>query len=240
MPASQPPVIGDVMPPYMRIVEENETVIFDFDGTLVSKDTGYEFNKWLVQKSMLRTILMLSLFPVVGMLVTNSYTRKFGLNIGCFIATAFQYKSLFKLRSQFIHYYFNKAGAVAYAEGLDELAQHQREKRSVAIISGCPQWLLHGVVKHIGIENAKVIGSKLKVINGALLLKKHCYQANKLEMAMASGMDISTWIVGYSNSRADIPILRECSSKVLVNVPVNKLNEFRKHLEEPIQARVWA
>jgi phosphatidylglycerophosphatase C len=222
------------------MIDKREIVVFDFDGTLVSKDTGYEFNKWLIQKSILRTVLMLAFLPIVGLLITNSCSRTFGLNIGCYIATAFQKKSLFKLRAQFIQYYFSVAGAVAYSKGLDEMSNHQKRGRSVLIISGCPHWLLHGAVKYLGIVDATIIGSRSKVAYGALLVQKHCYRKNKLEMSKDLGAEYSHWVVGYSDSKADIPMLRACVTKVLVNVAPRKIGQFKQHLSEPIEVREWA
>lgn len=195
-------------------MKEVETIIFDFDGTLVSKDTGYEFNKWLIQRSSLRIFWAILVLPFAVPLIFISITRKFGLNIFCYVATAFQGKSLFYLREQFIRYYFKKAGATFYAEGIDELKNHQLNGKSVVIISGCPQWLLYGVVKHIGITRVTIIGSQFKIKNGALLLSEHCFKENKIKMAESVGLNLKNWAVGYSDNESDIPLLNACKKKI--------------------------
>ncbi len=91
----------------------------------------------------------------------------------------------------------------------------------------------------MGIERTKIVGSELKIKFGALLLAKHCYGENKLKMAQASGLQPRCWIAGYSDSKADIPMLQKCFHKILVNVPNNKLKVFKRRLKEPIQTRVW-
>lgn len=223
----------------MKNVKNAEMVIFDFDGTLVSKDTGYEFNKWLIKKSVLRTAFLFFLSPVILLLTLSSWTRKLGFNIAYFIGTAFQSKSLFYLRGKFIDHYFNHLGGIAYIEGLQELKNHQNNGRSVIIISGSPRWLLYGFAKHVGIKQATLIGSELIVKNKALFFHQHCYGENKLTMAESFGLEPHGWVAGYSDSKADIPMLQMCAHKVLINVPEKKLNSFKKHLKGPIETRLW-
>ena len=217
-----------------------EVAVFDFDGTLVSKDTGFEFNKWLTTRSSLRTVLTIVLLPLIGAFYYFPVTRKFGINIWCYLSTAFQNESLFNLRKDFIEYYFSTSGAVVYAEGVKELRQCQQNGTPVIILSGSPRWLLHGVVKHLGLTGCKIIGSEQSVVKYALLLKNHCYRKNKLKMANEAGVAENGWAVGYSDSMSDIPMLRACHRKVLINVSLSKLPRFKRKLTEPIEVRAWA
>ena len=220
-------------------MDGNEIAVFDFDGTLISKDTGYEFNKWLIQQSLIRTSLMILFFPLLLLLASQAMTRRLGLNIGCFLATAFQRRSLFKLRDDFIHYYFNEAGAVAYQAGLDELRGHQKKGTAILIVSGCPHWLLHAVVKYLDIHPEKIIGSHMEIKYGSVLLKEHCYHNNKLIMAKRLGIDLNQWAIGYSDSKADMPLLSACLTKVLVNIPLRKQQIFKNSLNGNIEMRTW-
>lgn len=218
---------------------ESEIVVFDFDGTLISKDTAMEFTKWLTLKSLPRTILMLAVIPIMLLLIRFSGTQKFGYNMACYISMAFQKKSLFTLRSEFIKHLFSKVGAIVYQQGLAELIDHQKKGRKVVILSGCPMWLLHGLIKYMGIKNTQVIGSKFKLVNGALLIDKHCYQSRKLTMAKQAGLNFDGWFMGYSDSQADIPFLNLCHHKVLVNASVKNTAGFEKRLSQPIHKREW-
>jgi len=207
---------------------ENEIIaVFDFDGTIVSKDTGYEFYKWLIKQSSIRVALLAMLLPLVVLLcMTNSLTRKFGLSIASYVATAFQSKSLFRLRAEFIHYYFNEKGAVAYNDALDKIKMHQDNNHQVLIISGCPHWLLSGVVKHIGIRNVKLIGTELNLTLTGLLFTNHCFAANKVAMAYSQGFDPKKWRYGYSDSTADIPMLKDCDHVHVINTNKWQRNKF--------------
>ncbi|NRB41784.1 MAG: haloacid dehalogenase-like hydrolase [Pseudomonadales bacterium] len=218
---------------------DNELIIFDFDGTLVSKDTGYEFYKWLIKKSVIRTSLIILILPIFLLFMLNPHTRLIGINIVSFIATFLQQQSLFRLRSDFIDHYFSSVGARAYDDGVKELQRHQMNDKTVVIISGCPKWLLYGVTKHLGIKKVILLGSSCKVCGFSLFMNQHCYHANKIEMAKAIGLLKRKWAIGYSDSTADIPILNNCVRKVLINVPKDKIDQFKSHLSGDVQHRRW-
>ena len=217
------------------------TAVFDFDGTIVSKDTGYEFYKWLTLQSVPRTALMSLAAPLVIPLLLSCRSRKFGLNIACVIATFAQSQSLFRLRQQFIRHYFDPDGvaAVAYPAALSCLRAHQQAGDKVIIISGCPRWLLTAVVKHLGIINVKVIASEQRIKYASLLIDEHCFAANKIPMAQAVGEGPDDWRVGYSDSRADLPFLNRCQQARLINVHVKTQANFSRRLAVPSQFLSW-
>jgi phosphatidylglycerophosphatase C len=216
----------------------DKTVVFDFDGTLVSRDTGYEFNKWLIRRSWVRVSLLVVFAPVIGLLVSNARSRIYGINIASIIASCAQRSSLFQLRKAFLEYYFNEGGARAFRQGIEELHENQRS-HSVVVISGCPDWLLYGALKYLGINRVKSIGSQCRVCCGALVFTQHCYHKNKVRMARLAGLDPKTWIRGYSDNTADIPMLELCHTQVLVNAAPEKLRKFKSRLNGQIEFRAW-
>lgn len=215
------------------------TAVFDFDGTIVSKDTGYEFYKWLIRKSLIRTFSLFAALPVIAPLMLFPTTLKRGLNIACFIATVGQTQSLFTLRKAFIAHYFGPVNAVAFTAALEQIVRHQERGEKVLIISGCPLWLLAGVTKHIGIRGAKLIGSRQKIVMGAVVMQDHCFSSNKINMAREAGQTLTTWHTGYSDSTADIPFLNHCQQAMLINVDPVPSRSFEKQLTVPSHHLVW-
>ena len=217
------------------------TVVFDFDGTIVSKDTGYEFYKWLTLQSTSRTALMGLAMPLIVPLLISRHSRKLALNIACVIATFAQSRSLFRLRQQFICHYFAPEGvaAVAYPAALSCLRAHQQAGDKVIIISGCPRWLLTAVVKHLGIVDVKIIASTQRIKCTSLLIDEHCFAANKVPMAQAVGEEPDNWRVGYSDSRADLPFLNRCQQARLINVQAKTQANFSRRLAVPSQFLSW-
>ncbi|MFD2176346.1 HAD-IB family phosphatase [Veronia pacifica] len=220
-------------------VQPNTTVVFDFDGTLVSHDTGYQFFKWRIQRSPFRSLCFALFLPIILLLFLWQKTRTTGLNLILLIAMAGQKTPLIRLHKQFISKYFSDIGARIFHDGVDELKQHQASGKNVVILSGCPDWLLRGVVRHMGIRHATVIGSPCRVSCFGLVMKEHCFRENKLKIAKEHGLLECPWEAGYSDSRNDIPMLQTCTRRILINVKKNKVNAFRRALSEGIEFRQW-
>jgi phosphatidylglycerophosphatase C len=217
---------------------KQETVVFDFDGTLVADDTGLCFYRWLLADSRWRRALLYSSTPAIAPLLIPEASRLFGVNVACYLSSAFQGQSLFALREAFIRDHFG-GGAVVYAEGLEELRHQQRVGRKVLIISGSPRWLLHGVLKYLGLRDCTLIASECEITGGGLLLREHCFSAHKVVMARRRGFDPGAWVVGYTDSAADIPMLEHCRTRVLINASSRREQHFRGRFGDTLQTRKW-
>lgn len=220
-------------------------VIFDFDGTIVSKNTGSEFYQWMARKSLLRVILLTLMLPVLvplrlfAFFTNNPQSQKLGLNIVCLISTAFPETPLFDLRKNFINYYLTRGNARVHTQAMEKIRQHQLQGDHVVIISGCPEWILHGIAKRIGIRGATLIGSKVSFSWKGFLLSDHCHQANKITMAKARGIDLSHCIYGYSDSITDAPLLRFCEHITLVNFKTPEMWYWRCVMRLPARFERW-
>jgi phosphoserine phosphatase len=179
------------------------------------------------------------LSPLLFLLYCTPFLRRSSINILLFIALVKQNKSLFTMRRNFIEYYFKEAKAMAFVEGLEELRYHQALGREVVILSASPAWLVKGIIRYMGLSDIKVVGSKLVMRFSSLQISQYCYAKNKLKMAEESGLDCSTWSHGYSDSPADIPVLKACGKRVLINVSSKTLGVFKRHLTTETNALVW-
>lgn len=220
-------------------MNSQKTAVFDFDGTIVSKDTGFAFYKWLVLQSKLRTGLMLLLSPVIVLLVLAKKTRVWGLSLATIIATFAESRSLTLLQTKFLDFYFNQGGAVVYQAALTRIKNHQARAEKVLILSGCPGWLLEGVVRYLGITDVDVIGSQQRATKLGLIFSQHCFAKNKIEMAKKAGHNVLNWACGYSDSRADLPFLNLCQCAYLINVTDSVKNSFNKKLQVPNRFLDW-
>jgi len=209
---------------------QKPTVVFDFDGTIIPKDSYYDFTKRLISKSFFRVFLNILCLPLIVPLVCIPPTRKWGFSIPCFLATVLQSSSLFKLRKEFVKWFLKEPNTNIYQQALEDIKRHQSEGKEVVIISGCPKWLLQALVKAIGIRNVQIIGSKQKLLLSGLVITHHCYGANKISMATEAGQLTSNWMIGYSDSPTDIPMLNLCKKAVLINSSSSASNQFKKKL----------
>ena len=214
------------------------TVVFDFDGTLVADDTGLSFYRWLLSRSPWRRILVLAATPALLPLLSASTSRLFAVNMVCYLASAFKRESLFTLRASFIKEHFRDDVGV-FRAGIEELEQHQREGRQVLIISGSPQWLLHGVLKHLGLNDCVLIATQCRLTGTGLILREHCFSEKKVAMARRRGFDPKHWLIGYSDSTADLPMLEQCQTRVVVNPSARKQRIFSSHFGTTLHIRRW-
>lgn len=224
-------------------MDSQKVAVFDFDGTIVSKDTGFAFYKWLVLQSKLRTALMIIMFPLLFLLLLSKYTRVCGLSFATVIATFAERRELVSLQQAFIEHYFScassGAGAVVYQDALTQIITHQKNNHAVLILSGCPQWLLQPVVAHLGINNVEVIGSQQQQTQLGLIFTEHCFADNKITMAQQAGHNIAHWGWGYSDSRADLPFLNLCQQAYLINITDRIKADFAKKLTVEKQFIDW-
>ncbi len=119
------------------------------------------------------------------------------------------------------------------------IANHINQGRKVLIISGCPQWLLMGVLRHIGVRKCQVVGSKQVVRHGSLKMVDHCYSQNKVNMARLRNVDTKDWHSGYSDSLADLPFLKLCENRFIVNSSPEKERVFKKELDNNCHFVRW-
>lgn len=215
------------------------TVAFDFDGTIIPSNIGFEFNKWLIQQSLLRTLLAIVALPFICMLIRFPRSSRLGMNVGCYIATAFQTRPLLTLRKQFMTYYFEQHHGTIYKGALLSIRQHQIKGEHVVVISGSQQWLVRGALKHLGIANVKVIGSQQKYFLGGYVLTEHCILHNKLRMAKAANINPEHWKYGYTDSVQDTLMVKYCKDIYMVNPSHNTLRHFRSCYGEKVHANYW-
>jgi len=217
----------------------SKLIIFDFDETIVSKDTYREFLIWLVKRSVLRSLVVISLFPVLGVMFNFKCSKLSAVNLLSFIAIYGQKQSLFSLRNEFVSIYYTKMGCVFYEGAKNEIDLYNDSSSKLLILSGCPNWLLKGVLKRIGLGQIKTIGSKQKLYYGALKTIDYCYAENKVRMAANAGFMDFKWVAGYSDSMSDSPFLELCSLQYIVNANSKLEQKFSGEFGESCQFLSW-
>ena len=161
------------------------------------------------------------------------------MNIGCYIATVFQTRSLLQLRRQFIHDYFKEHQAGIYLDAVRTIKQYLQQGEQVVVISGSQQWLVRAALKHLGIGQVKLIGSAQARFMGGYILTDHCIMENKITMARARGFAPENWQVGYSDSTQDLHMLQFCRQIYLVNPSANTARKFNQQLNGRIHHAKW-
>jgi phosphatidylglycerophosphatase C len=220
-------------------MKQDSISVFDFDGTIASKDSAMEFFKWIFKGSITRSLIFYFLMPLLLLLTLTKTTRIYSFSIISYIATACQSRNLFRLRAEFVDYYLHDSGAVVFKGALEKIKLHQKQGDKIVIISGCPVWLLSGITKKLNLHNIRLIGSKLRFAQKGLLFKEHCYASNKIKMAKERGLNPETWNYGYSDSPADIHWLKNCKRIHVINPSPGKLKKFKNAINKEFTVLNW-
>ncbi len=214
---------------------------FDFDMTIVSRDSGYEFIKHRLNSSVARKFAAYFLSPFAMLFYLSLRLRFISHSIFMWIATAgLTKKELKEARKTFIRFYCSLPEALVYQDALKKMAFHINAGHNVYIVSGAPTWAIKKISKKLGIQKCKIIGSVEKSVMGGLIYEQHCYGNKKVDLVSDVILQNPHKIYGYSDSAADIPLLSICTHKHVINPTKNHLKKFKRAFGNNFQILNWA
>ncbi len=215
---------------------------FDFDKTIVSLDTGYEFIKHRLQSNILRRFTALLFSPVVILFYANLRLRIVCHSIILWISTVgLKDDELAAAKKQFLNDYCSNKDAYAFPDAIERMDYHLKKGHAVYIVSGAPVWIIESLSKKLGIKNCTIIGSTEKPVMGGLIYEKHCYGQRKVNLLNDVVMNLpEKKIYGYSDSAADIPLLSICTHRYVVNPTKFHLKKFKRAFGHNIRVLNWA
>jgi len=214
---------------------------FDFDKTIVSLDSGYEFIKHRLQSNILRRFIALIFSPVVILFYASVRSRIVCHSIILWISTVgLKDDDLEAAKKQFLDKYCSNKDAYAYPDALKRMDYHLKKGHAVYIVSGAPVWIIESLAKKFGLDNCTIIGSTEKPVMGGLIYEKHCYGYQKVNLLNDVIMNLPEKIYGYSDSAADIPLLSICTHKHVINPTKLNLKKFKKAFGHNIRVLNWA
>ena len=216
-------------------------VIFDFDKTLVSFDTGSAFIRGLIQRSVARTALAALLAPIAGslLLLPIPLTRLIGLSLFLWVATVGRGPGGFlQLQREFGEAFGeNRTRGRVIAAMLEALREHVRAGHRVVVISGCFDAIVELILERLVDGRIEVIGSRVRQFARGMIGEQHCIGAAKVRRALELGLPDRPWDVGYSDSALDLHVLRRCTRRVLVNPSARTLAACRRALGDGFEVR---
>lgn len=192
--------------------EPRETVLYDLDQTIVPWDTQLVFRSYVLRQEGWRralTFVFLVFTPLNKLLGTGTMKRIFH----CYL-WGMKKERLEELAASFVEEWLPK---LTYPEIIEEIDSHRAAGRRLVLSSASPElW-----VAHIG----KALGFDLSL--GTLfewretvdffpdLLGENHKGEEKVRRLYSLG--ITSGLAGYSDSRADVPLLEMCAQQTLVN-----------------------
>jgi phosphatidylglycerophosphatase C len=204
--------------------------IFDFDKTIVSKDTGSRFVFDLIKRNWLRTAAATLAVPVAAPLFLLSRTRHLGISAFLWIGTfGISDAAFHDACSQFARDFFgSKIGGATYCKSLDAVKMHIEKGHRVVVVSGSFAKLVQLIMRSLVGADVEIVASTSRPLLGGLVGHRHCVGSRKLEMTLAAGIPDRQWDYGYTDSASDIPIMRRCRKRYVINPDARTLARYRQ------------
>jgi HAD superfamily hydrolase (TIGR01490 family) len=179
--------------------------LFDFDGTITTKDTLLEFIRFTKGSCALYMGFAIHILYLVG------YKLKFISNQQAkekVLEHFFKGMEMQQFERLCQAFYEKKLGKLIRPKALEEIERLKRAQFVVVIVSASPENWIRGWAKDMGVE---LIGSQLEVKEGRLtgkIVGKNCHGAEKVrrikEKYRIEDYDL---VYAYGDTKGDLPML---------------------------------
>ena len=205
-------------------------VVFDFDHTLYDGDSGGHLVKWLIQRNPLRTAVALAASIVLGPMVAFLPTRRRGISGYIWIGTFGLHgrRSFDALTDQYVATHRDDVEQRLLPHALEVFRDHRTRGDNVVVATGAPPELARAILSFVAHEDVPVIGTAVGPRFGAVVATRHCHNEEKMRMLRERGY--GEVAVAYSDSSADLPLLKAARAPVVVNPKAARVAMFRRVL----------
>jgi phosphatidylglycerophosphatase C len=216
--------------PYPTPADDAPLVVFDFDHTLYDGDSGSHLFAWLLKRSWPRYLAALLATPLLGPLVAFLPTRRHGISGYVWIATfgLHRRRELDALIDQYVDQHRAEVRQRLLPHALEIFAGHRAAGDRVVVATGAPPELARAILSFVAHQDVPVIGTLTGPRLGAVYARRHCHNEEKMRMLREEGF--GEIAVAYSDSTADLPLLKAARSPVVVNPKVSKISLFERVL----------
>jgi len=193
---------------------EGRLVVFDFDGVLVAGDSMASLLRRLIGERWYRRALAILVFPIAMPLLLSTRWKSAGA--GIFRRIAFIGLPGATARERLAAFGRAIAGDARRVRprAVAALRAHLAAGDRVLIASGSEETLVRAVLAAWELGDVPVVASQMQFEPDVRVLR-HCFGAAKCVALGALGH--ARWDIAYSDSLADLPLLRAADRAVLVN-----------------------
>ncbi|MDR7194178.1 indole-3-glycerol phosphate synthase/phosphoserine phosphatase [Luteimonas terrae] len=219
--------------------ERVRTVVFDFDHTLYDGDSGTHLFRWLITRSVWRTALACLAAPVLGPMIACLPTRRYGISGFVWIGTVGLHSRgvLDRLIDRYVADNAAQIKPKLLPIALDVLHAHRIAGDNVVIATGAPPELARAILAFVAHEAVPVIGTAVGPRFGAVVATRHCHAEEKMRMLRERGYTAID--IAYSDSSADLPLLKAAKAPVVVNPKAANVDMFRRALPPGTPVLNW-
>jgi phosphatidylglycerophosphatase C len=215
-------------------------VVFDFDHTLFHGDSGSHLFKWLIYRAWWRKLLAVLIAPLFGPMIAWMPTRRRGISAFVWVGTlGMRTLDQFNaLSDRYVAAHADEIQARLLPIGLDVLRQHREAGDRVIVATGAPTSLARAILAFVAHEDLPVIGTLLGPKYGAIGAVRHCHYQMKMRMLADAGYGGAV-AAAYSDSTADMPLLKAAAKPVVVNPKASSIVKFRRELAADTPILNW-
>lgn len=216
--------------PYPKPRADAPLVVFDFDHTLYAGDSGGHLVTWLLRRNPLRAVVALAASVVLGPMVAFLPTRRYGISGYIWIGTFGLHgrRSFDSLIDRYVATHREEVRQRLLPVALEVFRQHRASGDRVVVATGAPPELARAILSFVAHEDVPVVGTAVGPRFGAVVATRHCHNEEKMRMLRERGYgDVA---VAYSDSSADLPLLKAARAPVVVNPKPTRIEMFRRVL----------
>ena len=213
-----------------RVTLPSQVVVFDFDHTLYDGDSLSHLLRWLIGRSVWRSTFALLATPLLAPLVYLLKTRHTAIRAYIWIATV-QFRMVFDLNqavNAFVSAQQTRIRRRLLSQGLERLTAHCQAGDDVVIATGAPVELAQAILALVGLSDLAVLGTQIHFHRWRLCALRHCHYRQKVTMLTEAGF--GSIAIAYSDSVADLPLLKAARQPVVVNPKKTQIPAFVQHL----------
>ena len=205
-------------------------VVFDFDHTLYDGDSFGHVLGWLLKRNPARTIVALVATVVLGPMVAWLPSRRHGISGYVWIATFGLHgrRSFDALLDKYVATHKDEIRQRLLPVALEVFRAHREAGDRVVVATGAPPELARAILAFVAHEDVPVIGTAVGPRFGAVVATRHCHHEEKVRMLRERGY--GEIAAAYSDSSADLPLLKAARAPVVVNPKAKRVAMFRKVL----------
>ena len=214
-------------------------VVFDFHHTLYDGDSASHRVLWLIRRHWARVAAALLMSPLLLPMIAWLPTRRRAISAYLWVGTVGTHrrKDMDRLIDRYVQGHAAQIRARLLPVALKVLQKHRDAGDRVIIATGASPELARAILDFVAHEDLPVIGSIGGPFLGGMVTVEHCHHQNKMRMIWDAGYDQIA--VAYSDSSADLPLLKAARHPVVVNPKRGRVAMFRRVLPEGTPILNW-
>ncbi len=212
----------------MRNTTNTVAVLMDFDGTVTMFDSLFGYFIYTMKRKPLRGLVLLFVSPVIAAFWFMPISHRVVVSVLFWICTVgSSQKSIVNYLREYGKYLISNR---KYNEHIvQRLEQHIKAGHYIFVISASPAIWIRIVLRGLGFENIRVIGSCMQFFCGGVVMKKRNVGAEKIHCI--STQTNMQWHYAYSDNISDMPMLSLAINPYFVSTNLSTFLRMRCQLE---------